>query len=235
MYFSILTSDGQGIAIRLSKQVSRVNKQIRKHLSDYNDLMKIGDQSGADVALMFEDVIQEKWLLETFPSQTSTATYVSTSTTRNAIDLYLKIARSSEEIEMTKRDMERVMQHLRKEHECLTREMDKCREIKNVQNSGLLTVLYNKIIKLERELNLNSELFCDVIAVEPFECTYMSMYVNDYKIIPNECANDAAKDNKNQGMDLYEDVIDEADEEESDDIDEELDDYVDQYLTSNII
>ena len=67
MYFSILTSDGQGIAIRLSKQVSRVNKQIRKHLSDYNDLMKIGDQSGADVALMFEDVIQEKWLLETFP------------------------------------------------------------------------------------------------------------------------------------------------------------------------
>ena len=44
-----------------------------------------------------------------------------------------------------------------------------------------------------------------------------------------------AKDNKNQGMDLYEDVIDEADEEESDDIDEELDDYVDQYLTSNMI
>ena len=66
-------------------------------------------------------------------------------------------------------------------------------------NSGLLTVLYNKIIKLERELNLNSELFCDVIAVEPFECTYMSMYVNDYKIIPNECANDASKRQQEPG------------------------------------
>ena len=211
--------DGQGIAIRLSKQVTRTNQQLKKHINGYNELSKIV----ADATLTFDDVIKPDWIAEGSSHEQPNATGVPVSLKRQAIDLQLKIVRTYEEIEMLKRDMMRMMRFLGIEHESILKEMDKYRLLSDKYSRGVLTVLNQLVIQVEKELESCMSQFSDFITVELFPLDHLKMY-------RSECLNAGIPDNHNEVMEEcdLDDLEEEIDIEDDDDHAE----LVDQYLSS---
>ena len=216
---SYILIDGQGIAIRLSKQVTRTNQQLKKHIIGYNELSKIV----ADATLTFDDVIKPDWIAEGSSHEQPNATGVPVSLKRQAIDLQLKIVRTYEEIEMLKRDMMRMMRFLGIEHESILKEMDKYRLLSDKYSQGVLMVLNQLVIQVEKELESCISQFSDFITVELFPLDHLKMY-------RSECFNAGIPDNHNEVMEEcdLDDLEEEIDIEDDDDHAE----LVDQYLSS---
>lgn len=61
LHFCILTSDGQGIAIRLSKQVANSNKRLRQSIKEYNSIQWPLQMSIFPATIDFQEACDPSW------------------------------------------------------------------------------------------------------------------------------------------------------------------------------
>ncbi|XP_035665584.1 uncharacterized protein LOC118408832 [Branchiostoma floridae] len=140
--------DGQGIALKLSKQLSSANKKLTKAIQAYNNIQSLWEpQSGQYPATVsFEVACDTSW--DTY--QTLHASMgepgLPYSIKRKAIDAVSLKERAVEEQEMVKTEMERVMQHLHTQHGITLQEIHRCQESDNISGQAVLT---QHIIRIE--------------------------------------------------------------------------------------
>ena len=171
---------------------------------------------------IFEDVVGEQWLAEISPTtqQPSTTTAVAQSIKRQAIDLHLKISRATEEIGMTKREMERVLKFLKREHQSISVEIDRYKDNGDRFSRGIVSALMKIIIKLEREIRSCLSEFCEFISVESFECDNLTRYLS-------HCINVEQDGSQQKDEDGCETDDEEEENEDEDDEYDEYDEFVD--------
>ncbi|XP_073702528.1 uncharacterized protein [Garra rufa] len=137
--------DGQGIAIRLSKQVASSNKRLRQAIKDYNNIQWPPQQSIFPATIDFQEACDPSWHVYFCFDDTIEEDNVSRSLKRRGIDaLHLK-TRAAEEKRMLYQEMRTVTKHLHQQHAIL------CSAIKDTDQPGTKAALIQRLQQLERK------------------------------------------------------------------------------------
>ncbi|MEQ2276444.1 hypothetical protein XENORESO_020148 [Xenotaenia resolanae] len=152
--------DGQGIAIRLSKQVNACNRRLKKIITGYNGLQWPPQTTKFPSHLEFPDVRDVSLPLYSFIDEpTGDKSGVPRALKRRAIDaLHLK-TRAAEEKLLLQREMDTLIHHLHQQHEHLHS------AINDTTDPGSKAVLLHSIILLERKLYNAMIMFTNHITV----------------------------------------------------------------------
>ncbi|XP_023192885.1 uncharacterized protein LOC111609322 isoform X1 [Xiphophorus maculatus] len=153
-------NDGQGVAIRLSKQVTACNRKLKKIVTEYNNLQWPPQTGIFPSHLEFRELCDASSQLYTlFDEQIEDHGVVPKNLKSRAIEaLHLK-TRAAEEKLLLKREMNTVIFHLHQQHGHLSS------AINDTADPGSKAVLHQNIIMLEKKMYSAMNMFKRFIEV----------------------------------------------------------------------
>ncbi|XP_078661810.1 uncharacterized protein LOC144905876 [Branchiostoma floridae x Branchiostoma belcheri] len=141
--------DGQAIALKLSKQLTASSKKLAKAIQAYNGIQWEPQSAQFPSTVAFEHASDPAWDMYQTLDTSMGEPGLPYSVKRRAIDAVSLRERASEEQEMVKAEMERVMQHLLDQHHITDHEIRRCRENYNTAGQAVLT---QHIVRIEQRL-----------------------------------------------------------------------------------
>ncbi|XDV22763.1 hypothetical protein PO909_027590 [Leuciscus waleckii] len=161
--------DGQGIAIRLSKQVASSNKRMRQAIKEYNSIQWPPQMSIFPAAIDFQEACDPSWHVYFCFDDTIEEDNVSKSLKRRGIDALHMKTRAAEEKCMIYQEMRTVTKYLHAQHAFL------CSAIKDTDQPGAKAALTQRLQQLERKRHQATVLFHphvpDIVPVDnPYLC-----------------------------------------------------------------
>ncbi|XP_040927240.1 uncharacterized protein LOC114857791 isoform X2 [Betta splendens] len=160
--------DGQGIAVRLSKQIKACNKRLRKTITDYNSLQWPPQTTIFPPQMDFQEACDPSWPVYCSIDENTEEGDFSRSLKRRAIDaLHLK-TRAAEEKIMLQDEMKTLIHHVQQQHASLHS------AITNTKQPGSRAVLVGTIINLEQKLHNATLMFQQHIpSIAPLSHAYL--------------------------------------------------------------
>ena len=159
-YFFAYTLDGQAIAIKLSKQITKVTDSMRKAISCHNAI-----QSAVSLSLdEAKDPSSELYSNLQFPS--SLTHVVPDCTRRTAIELRCLKERCEEEISLLTSEMERLVAFIHNQMKVLATEINK--EVTADTNTlalGLKSLFLSKRAEFVKQLQTLKRLWDDSVSI----------------------------------------------------------------------
>ncbi|KAL1249593.1 hypothetical protein QQF64_020598 [Cirrhinus molitorella] len=137
--------DGQGIAIRLAKQVASSNKRLRQAIKEYNSIQWPPQMSIFPATIDFQEACDPSWHVYFCFDDTIEEDNVSRSLKRRGIDALHMKTRAAEEKSMLYQEMRTVTEHLHQQHAIL------CSAIKATDQPGAKAALIQRLQQLERK------------------------------------------------------------------------------------
>ncbi|XP_066271123.1 uncharacterized protein [Branchiostoma lanceolatum] len=214
--------DGQKIALKLSKQLTSASKKLAKTIQTYNSIQWELKNPEFPETVAFDDAKDPAW--DTYQAVDGVSMCepgLPYSVKRKAIDAVNLKERASEEQEMVKTEMLRVMQHLLAQHHITEDEKDRCTENSNAAGQALLT---QHIIRIEQRLNRFCQRFRKYIPDLPFPPSGHIQYAShSHESDSNTPSFDDVIDDEDMenSTDEEEDSSDEEEEDSTDDEEEE--------------
>ncbi|XP_049331675.1 uncharacterized protein LOC111195712 isoform X3 [Astyanax mexicanus] len=147
--------DGQGIAIRLSKQVANTNKRLKQTLSQYNNILWPPKTDVFPATMSFQDICDPSWPVYSLLDETigDGDDSVPRCLKRRGIDAVYMKARAAEEKVLVHQEMKCVIDHLHQQHAFLHS------AIISTNEPGAKAALIQRIIQLERRLHCATHAF----------------------------------------------------------------------------
>ncbi|XP_038568490.1 uncharacterized protein LOC119898352 [Micropterus salmoides] len=137
--------DGQGIAIRLSKQIASSNKRLRQAIKEYNCIQWPPQMSIFPTIIDFQEACDPSWQVYFCFDDTIEEDNVSRTLKRRGIDALHMKTRAAEEKRMLYQEMRTVIEHLHQQHAFL------CSAIKDTDQPGAKAALTQRLHQLERK------------------------------------------------------------------------------------
>ncbi|XP_048035513.1 uncharacterized protein LOC125261015 isoform X2 [Megalobrama amblycephala] len=145
--------DGQGIAIRLSKQVASSNKRLRQAIKEYNSIQWPPQMSIFPATIDFQEACDPSWHVYFCFDDTIEEDNVSRSLKRRGIDALHMKTRAAEEKHMLYQEMRTIAEHLHQQHAIL------CSAIKDTDQPGAKAALIQRLHQLERKRHQATVMF----------------------------------------------------------------------------
>ncbi|XP_028438302.1 uncharacterized protein LOC114558468 isoform X2 [Perca flavescens] len=160
--------DGQGIAIRLSKQVANSNKRLRQAIKEYNRIQWPLQMSIFPATIDFQEACDPSWPVYFCSDETIEEDDVSRSLKRRGIDVLHMRTRAAEEKHMLYQEMRTVTEHLNQQHAFL------CSAINDTEQPGAKAALIQRLKQLERKLHHATVMFHQHVPdIVPATCSYV--------------------------------------------------------------
>ncbi|XP_056095222.1 uncharacterized protein LOC130073689 [Rhinichthys klamathensis goyatoka] len=161
--------DGQGIAIRLSKQIASSNKRLRQAINEYNRIQWPPQMSIFPTIIDFQEACDPSWQVYFCFDDTIEEDNVSRSLKRRGIDAIHMKTRAAEEKRMLYQEMRTITEHLHQQHAFL------CSAIKDTDQPGAKAALTQRLHQLERKRYQATVMFHthvqDIVPVDnPYLC-----------------------------------------------------------------
>ncbi|KAG1930605.1 uncharacterized protein LOC120488660 isoform X1 [Pimephales promelas] len=166
--------DGQGIAIRLSKQIASSNKRLRQAINEYNRIQWPPQRSIFPTIIDFQEACDPSWQVYFCFDDTIEDDNVSRSLKRRAIDAINMKTRATEEKGMLYQEMRNITEHLHQQHAFL------CSAIKDTDQPGAKAALTQRLHQVERKRHQATVMFHthvqDIVPVDnPYLCQALPM------------------------------------------------------------
>lgn len=177
-YVSFYHLDGQKIAKKLSRGISKETNRTRQLLDEYNATLQaqgcFAPVSVSDVLSLSSKFWQDGDVLQKGHEE------VPFSIQKDIIDAYLRIKRTSEEIKLVEQEMQNVLEYLRRKKESINNQItiyEECNE--GAFNRGAVSLLRTFLWKVELSEAKAVACFSSVIHV-PITSTATSIEIDDW-------------------------------------------------------
>ncbi|CAM4721750.1 unnamed protein product [Leuciscus chuanchicus] len=161
--------DGQGIAIRLSKQVANSNRRLKQEIKEYNSIQCPPQRSIFPATMHFEEACDPSWPVYFCLDEAIEEDEVPRSLKRRGIDALHMKTRAAEEKLLVYQEMRNVTDHLHQQHAFL------CSAIDDTEQPGAKAALIQRLRELERKLHETTVKFNQHVAdIVPSTCVYIT-------------------------------------------------------------
>ncbi|CAM4708570.1 unnamed protein product [Leuciscus chuanchicus] len=207
--------DGQGIAIRLSKQVANSNRRLKQAIKEYSSIQWPPQRSIFPATMHFEEACDPSWPVYFCLDEAIEEDEVPRSLKRRGIDALHMKTRAAEEKLLVYQEMRNVTDHLHQQHAFL------CSAIDDTEQPGVKAALIQRLRELERKLHETTVKFNQHVPdIVPSTCGYIST--------DNSCLSQDLQTLSTQTLVYNDDVgasdCDEDNENDNDDDDDDDDD-----------
>lgn len=167
---SLSSPDGQKIAKRISSQIRRESRKVKKLVEEYNATSFL-TESASEITVQTALNPDELMLL-------ADTTNMATGVKHDIVHAYLQKVRSSEEIEILKEDMRNTLHYFQLKQECIK---DACEDLSTLEDSfsrGARNLLTHLLWEVELCIDRSKQAFS----------TVSSDNSNDYESTDSECS-----------------------------------------------
>ncbi len=154
----MFTVDGQKIAKKLSVQIGKESKKLKELRGEFNAIRTINDNSVVEL----KDLFDSAKLLDVLSSVTSSL-HCYSETTRKAIDLFLTIERTAEEIALLRTEMDNIATYYSTRNDNVKKISTSFAESDEPYNRGAVALLW----KLRENSELMTQECSKIYSSEP--------------------------------------------------------------------